>query len=91
MELEFVDGGGIGFNFQHQNAYDSLIQIHTVEYVRIVICKLDFQHLGDEIICHRRIIGELRIDGRNQVTILCLQGVPFEATLHLLTFKSLAA
>ena len=38
LELEFVDGGDIGFNFQHQNAYDSLIQIHTVEYVRIVIC-----------------------------------------------------
>ena len=62
LELEFVDGGNIGFNLQHQNAYDSIIQIHTVDTRRC-----------------------------NQVTILCLDGMCFEATLYLLTFKTLRA
>ena len=59
MELEFVDCGDIEFDFQHRNAGDPLTQIQaTVEYVRLVICELDFQHLVDGIICHERIIRE---------------------------------
>ena len=59
MELEFVDCGDIEFDFQHRNAGDPLTQIQaTVEYVRLVICELDFQHLVDEIICRERIIRE---------------------------------
>ena len=48
-------------------------------------CKLDFQHLDDVIICRRRIIGELRFDGRKSKHMEIALTEPGALWLHFIS------